>query len=133
PQPCKPWPVARDNQSTGGSSMTVRPADSAAPTAAPRPTATPAQTNQAEHAQAPQQAPQAQAVPDTFAKKSGGGLGLPSPGDIWHGITNIFDKAKGAVSDVWGGAKDLAAKGADALTKLATEDSPGYARSVKHA
>src|SRR3954463_13257054 len=115
--------------------MTVRPAESAAPTAVPKtPTASaPAQTNQAEHAQAPQQAPQAAAVPDTFAKKSGSGLSFPSPGDIWNGITNIFDKVKGAVSDVWGGAKDLAAKGADALNKLVTEDIPGFARDVKQA
>src|SRR5689334_11665719 len=119
--------------------MSVRPADSAAtPAVQPQqqqPTAAPAHANQAAetgHAQAPQQA-QAAHVPDAFSQKSGGGLSFPSPGDIWHGITNIFDKVKGAASDVWGGAKDLAAKGANALNKLVTEDIPGFARDVKQA
>jgi len=115
--------------------MTVRPADSAA-VPQTTPTSAPAQTNQAAeaHTQAPQQA-HAAAVPDSFGQKSGGGLGIhiPSPGDIWHGITNIFDKVKKTASDVWGGAKDLAQKGADALNKLVTEDIPAYANKVKNA
>lgn len=116
--------------------MTVRPADSAAPkTATPSaPAEAKTEAPQANQAQAPQQA-QATAVPDSFGKKSGGGFGisLPSPGDIWNGVTNIFDKAKKVASDVWGGATDLAKKGADALNKLVTEDIPAYARSVKDA
>src|SRR4051812_25976805 len=117
--------------------MSVRPADSAAsPAVQPQqPTAAPARANQAAetgHAQAPQQA-QTATVPDRFSQRSGGGLSLPSPGDLWHGISNIFDKVKGAVSDVWGGAKDLAAKGAGALNKLVSEDIPGFAREVKQA
>src|SRR3954471_14850847 len=113
--------------------MTVRPADS---TATPKTTTTsaPAEAAQAPtQAQAPQQANQAAAAPDSFKQKSGGGLNfsLPSPGDIWNGITNIFDKAKSAANDVFNGAKDLVQKGTDALNKLVTEDIPAYARSVK--
>src|SRR6185295_1633749 len=115
--------------------MTVRPADS---TVTPKTTTAPAETKQAAEApkaEAPQQANQAAAVPDSFKAKSGGGLGfhIPSPGDIWHGITNIFDKAKSVANDVFNGAKDLVQKGTDALNKLVTEDIPAYARSVKDA
>jgi hypothetical protein len=119
--------------------MTVRPADSAAvPKTQPSTTSAPAETNQAaqtRQAEAPRETPKAAAVPDNFAARSGGGLGIriPSPGDIWNGITNIFDKVKNVASDVWNGAKDLAQKGADALNKLVTEDIPAYARQVKDA
>src|SRR4051812_13777195 len=112
--------------------MSVRPADSAAtPAVQPhQPAAAPAQANPATEtnkAQAPQQAT---AVPDSFAMRSGGGLSLPSPGDLWNKVTNVFDQVKSAASDVWGGAKDLASKGASALNKLVSEDIPGFGREV---
>ncbi|HZN94422.1 MAG TPA: hypothetical protein VFB81_17030, partial [Myxococcales bacterium] len=124
--------------------MTVRPPDSAAATAVPKTTPAPAQaqTAQTNQAQRPEEPQKAAATPDTFAAKSGGGFGLPgikipSPGDIVRGIgdgiSNIFDKVKGAVSDAFNGAKDLAQKAGNALNKLVTEDIPGFARDVKDA
>jgi len=121
--------------------MTVRPADSAAATAVPKATPAPAQaqTNQAQRPEEPQKAA---STPDTFKAKSGAGFGLPgikipSPGDIikgiGDGISNIFDKVKGAVSDAFNGVKDFAEKAGNALNKLVTEDIPGFARDIKDA
>jgi len=117
--------------------MSVRPTTA-------QPAATPAATPPAQKAEPSAQASQADragqpaAVPDSFAKKSGSGLGihlprLPSPGDIWHGVTSAFDHVKGAVSDLWGGARDLAGKAGDALNHLVTEDIPGFASRIKDA
>src|SRR5262245_28384212 len=98
--------------------MTVRPADSAPAAAVPKSDPAPAQT-QTNQARPAEKTEQAAAVPDSFARKSGGGLSIPSPGDIIRGIgdgiSNIFNKVKDAVSDAFNGAKDLAEKAGNAL------------------
>ena len=117
--------------------MSVRPTD-AQPRATPAPTPTPQKTEQPAQANQANQAEKPAPVPDSFGKKSGAGFGislpkLPSPGDIWNGVTNAFDHVKNAVSDLWGGAKDLAGKAGDALNHLVTEDIPGFASRIKDA
>jgi hypothetical protein len=103
--------------------VSVRPADSTS--AALRPAA--------ESASPPSQAQDTGAARPAAAARDSFGFHIPSPGDIWHGVTNVFDKVKNTVSDVIGGAGDLAGKAADALNHLVTEDIPGFAGRIKDA